>query len=178
MVRYCQSCGRAAPNDAVLCPYCGVHIDYSRSHIIPDQKPPEKDNSKIVLIVVLVVIVLIAVTIAIAATVYVYVSGMLGSDGISHSPDVLVSETNNKISIRLVQEGTGYNGGYTNFEILINGEPVDDLSEVGSWTVGESILVGRGATGYEVGGTSLMPGEYIVTVVISNTIISTDEIEI
>jgi hypothetical protein len=177
MVRYCQSCGRAAPNDAVLCPYCGVHIDYSRSQIMPDQKPAEKD-SKIALIIVLVVVVLIAITVAIAATVYVYVSGMIGPEGISHSPDVFVSETDNKISIRLVQEGTDYNSGYTNFEILINGDPVDDLSEVGSWTIGESIVVGMSTTGYEVGGTSLVPGEYIVTVVISNTIISTDEIEI
>ena len=86
MVRYCQSCGRAAPNDAVLCPYCGVQIDQSKSPVILDQKPARKDN-KIIIIVAIVVILLVAIP-AIAATVYVYVSGMVGEPDIEVLPNL------------------------------------------------------------------------------------------
>jgi uncharacterized membrane protein YvbJ len=89
MVRYCQSCGRSAPNDAVVCPYCGVHIDYSRSQIIPEQPEQKKKDNTWIIIVVALIVILFLVIIAIAATVYVYVSGQLEpSDDFEKTPEI------------------------------------------------------------------------------------------
>ena len=91
---------------------------------------------------------------------------------------VVITESGNKIDIMLADEGNSYYNGYLNFEIYVNGELVKDLSEVGYWTVGESILIGSSYSGYEVDGSPLSSGEYDVTVVISNTVIYDGEISI
>lgn len=177
MVRYCQECGRQAPNDAVLCPYCGVNIDYSRSHIIPDHKPVEKDN-KVIIIIAIVVILLVIVPIAIAATVYVYVSGMLGPIDVERIPHVYISEFNNQIKITLIKEGENYNNGYSDFYITINNKNVDGLSNVGYWTVGEEIIIGADNTGYKVDGSPLSYGNYDVKVYIQSKLIYNNDINI
>jgi hypothetical protein len=178
MVRYCQSCGRSAPNDAVVCPYCGIHIDYSKSRIIPE--PKQKKDDKIILIIAIVIILIVVITIAIAATVYVYVSGMVEPERelLMEDASVSVNAVDKQIWVTLAKQGQNYYNGYLHFKIYINDELVDDLSDIGYWTIGEVIIIGESSTGYEVLGSPLSSGEYDVKVTIFDTTVYDGDVDI
>ena len=171
MAIYCPSCGRSIPNDSKVCAYCGKAIP---SHgVITAPEPEKKKETNIALIIAIILVVLIVATIAIAATVYVYVSGLVPNEGFLSYEDATISITthNDLIVVTLVKSGDNYNGGYTDYTIFVNGELVENLSEVVYWTVGEQINIGTDASGYIVNGNELDPGVYSVTVTFRGTLV-------
>jgi len=181
MPRYCQNCGKSVPNDAVLCPYCGTQIDYSKAAYVNNNvEQKSSDSTKIVLIVLAVVAVIIVVVILIAASAYFYVSDMMpppnGSD--HEAAAITVKADNNLIELTLAKKGDLYNNGYSDFYIYVNGVLVDELEDVGYWTLGETISIGESYSGYEVNGYSLSSGSYDVTVRILDTVVFMSTIDI
>ena len=84
---------------------------------------------------------------------------------------ISITTHNDLIVVTLVKSGDNYNGGYTDYTIFVNGELVENLSEVVYWTVGEQINIGTDASGYIVNGNELDPGVYSVTVTIMGTLV-------
>jgi len=171
MAKWCQNCGRYAPDDAILCPYCSAQLDSSKSYVTPVSQEKKEDSKKIITIVVVVLVVGLLVTVAIAATVYVYVSGLTSPiDNGYEEPYVYVIENNGQIQVTLYQKGDSYVIDYQDFDIYVNNLAVENLFEVGFWTVGEEINIGESNTGYKADGDPLDPGEYSVTVVIMDNV--------
>jgi len=101
MIKYCPNCGRAAPGDALYCPYCTKTIP---SHIKPiksDSSSKKDDKTPLILIIAIIIIVFIVLTIAIAATVYVYVSGMIESPSFETTPEITFTRDtiNNSLTV-------------------------------------------------------------------------------
>ena len=93
MVTYCPNCGRQTPHDAMICPYCRQNISQNKistgtQYPLHQMQPPQKDNTKLIIIIAVVIIAVILATVAIAATMYVYVGGMMGPEPSYGTPDI------------------------------------------------------------------------------------------
>ena len=124
------------------------------------------------------VILMVAITVAIAATVYVYVSGLAGSPGEEkENASVTVTTDSSMIKITLTSGGeaqpiTGYTKSQC--EILINGtkDPLSGVPTNFGWEVGEALWITNStATVSNAKGTQLGSGQYSITIVIADTVI-------
>jgi hypothetical protein len=94
MVRYCSNCGRATSDDAFVCPYCGAHIDLSRSPIISQPQIYQKKVNNIGLIIAILIIIFIVVPIVISVFIFFYVTEIVPSNGAEDIPYIkFVSDT-------------------------------------------------------------------------------------
>ena len=90
-------------------------------------------------------------------------------DEIREDASVILYSNDGLITVRLTRYGENYKDGYDDYEILVNGENVQDLPE--KFVLGEKISIGNDK-GFIVDGNPLSQNsEYKVTVIILGTII-------
>ena len=104
------------------------------------------------------VILMVAITVAIAATVYVYVSGMLSTQGpVGENAAATVEGKTNYIKVTLTKVGSSYPAaGYlaADCKIFVNGTLV--ANQPANWLSGQPLMiVGNGAGGFSV--TAALP---------------------
>ena len=130
---------------------------------------------------IIAVILMVAITVVLAATIYAWVSGFGGSGNEPEPAAVVVKGTSERLRCTLSQAGEGMpSGGYTNFNVFVNGEEVANMT--GAWDVGDSWIIQTSATGgfgtdltfFDTALTSYT--KYSVTVEISDTVVFDDDI--
>ena len=106
-------------------------------------------------IITIGLIVLITSGIAMAAT-------TLNNEEERKEPAVVVFTQDSRIGVMLCAHGLGYDSGYSDYMILINGEKVDGLPDL--FVVGERIVIGQSGEHFIVDGKPLDPGCYKIAV--------------
>ena len=107
MTRYCPYCGRAVPDDARICSYCGKTLGMHEGIRQAPYPGGQKKNDNTLLIVIAVVLIVIIVFVAIGATIYVYVSGMIGGPPHQITPSMYLvpDNTNNILTVVDISQG-------------------------------------------------------------------------
>ena len=87
---------------------------------------------------------------------------------------IAIDNGEGQINVTLIGIGENYGSGYTDFNVLIEGENVLNLPT--KFTLGESFFIGKNDEGYYVNADRLPADTYNVKIVVLNTIIFDDNV--
>ena len=97
---------------------------------------------------------------------------MAGTPSDSDSASVIaLASDEGYIEIMLIGIGDNYNNGYNEVRILIYGTEVENPYTIYPWEIGEKIIIGKSSSDYIVNGAPLNPGDYLVKVIILDTLV-------
>ena len=151
MVRYCNHCGRAIPDETNWCSHCGKEIPAGQGIAAPAMQqgiPIKKDNTKLIIIIVIIIAVaVILIPIILSFAVYNYTNDMLGPEPINITPSVsLIAQPSPDDTICTITVGAVTESDVSWYDVDITLVDVSNSNEImiysSSWRPDDTISAG------------------------------------